>query len=205
MFDDRVRLLGLETRPVVDAAPRDGDGVHPGCLRRADVEGRVADVGRRGGIGSEALGPEKKRLGIRLVTLGLVAADDHLEEMAERDDRERELSRVAPLGGDDAEPPAFGVQPREHALHPDARLELVVERDVVCAIDVHQLVARSGSMASICASRPGPPTVFISSSSVYSRAEHLARGVAHRREDDRAGVDDRAVEVEENGRKSHCG
>ena len=70
----------------MDAAPRDGDGVHPGCLRRADVEGRVADVGRLGGIGSEAFGPEKKRLRIGLVTLGLVAADDHREEMAERDD-----------------------------------------------------------------------------------------------------------------------
>ena len=36
-------------------------------------------------------------------------------------------------------------------------------------------------------------------------AEHLARGVAHRRKNDRARVDDRAVEVEKDRRKSHCG
>ena len=35
--------------------------------------------------------------------LGLVAADYHLEEMAERDGLEGELGRVAALGGDDAE------------------------------------------------------------------------------------------------------
>ena len=34
-------------------------------------------------------------------------------------------------------------------------------------------------------------------------AEHLARRVPHRREDDRAGVDDGAVEVEENGLEAH--
>ena len=34
-------------------------------------------------------------------------------------------------------------------------------------------------------------------------AEHLARRVPHRREDDRAGVDDGAVAIEENGGKSH--
>ena len=34
-------------------------------------------------------------------------------------------------------------------------------------------------------------------------AEHLARRVPHRREDDRAGIDDRAVEIEEDGREPH--
>ena len=205
MFDDRVRLLRLEARAVVDPAPRHGDGVHPGGLRSADVEGRVADVGRLGGIGSEAFGPEKERLGIRLVALGLVAADDHLEEMAERDDGERELGRVAPLGGHDAEPPAFGVQPLEHVSHPDARLELVVERDVVRAVDVDELRRAVGIDRHHLRLEPRPADRLHQLGVRVLAPEHLARGVAHRREDDRAGVDDRAVEVEENGRKSHCG
>src|SRR5881227_3292766 len=61
--DDRVRLLGLEPRAVVDPAPRHGDGEHPRRLRRADVEGRVADVGGLLRLRAESLGAEKQRLG----------------------------------------------------------------------------------------------------------------------------------------------
>src|SRR5579862_2753343 len=85
--DDHVRLLSLEPRAVVDATPRHRHGEHPRRLRGADVERRVPDVGRLHGIGAEPLGSEQQRLGIRLVPLGLVAADDRLEQMAERDIR----------------------------------------------------------------------------------------------------------------------
>ena len=34
-------------------------------------------------------------------------------------------------------------------------------------------------------------------------AENLSGGVSHRGENDRAGIDDRAVEIEENDRKTH--
>ena len=34
-------------------------------------------------------------------------------------------------------------------------------------------------------------------------SENLLRGVPHRREDDRAGIDDRAVEIEENDGTAH--
>src|SRR4051794_4860517 len=84
-FQDRIRRRSLELRAVVDPPPRDGNRVHPGGLRREDVEGRIADVSRLCGIRTEALGSEKQRLGVRLVAFGLVAADDDLEEMAKRD------------------------------------------------------------------------------------------------------------------------
>ena len=189
----------------MDPAPGHGDGVDPRGLRRADVEGRVADVGRLGGIGAEAFCPEEERFWIGLVAFGFVAADDRLEEMIERDRGERELGRVPPLRGHDAEPPAFRVQPLEHVAHPDARLELVVERDVVRAVDVHELRRRaSGSIATHLRfeARPadGPHQLGVR----VLTAEDLARRVTHRREDDRAGVDDRAVEIEEDDRESHC-
>src|SRR5436853_6997126 len=72
--DDRVGLFRLESRGVVDPAPRHRDGEHACRLRRPDVEGRVADVGGVGGVGSEPLGPEEQRLRVGLVPLGLVAA-----------------------------------------------------------------------------------------------------------------------------------
>src|SRR5581483_3230768 len=92
-IDDCVRPLGFEALALVNPAPRDGDREHPGGLGGADVERRVADVGRRGRIGSEPLGAEEERLRVRLVPLRLVAADDRVEEVAERHPRERELDR----------------------------------------------------------------------------------------------------------------
>src|SRR5215471_4302528 len=59
--DDRVGLLRLEPRPLVDPPPRHGDGEHPRCLRSANVEGRIADVGRAGRIGCQTLGREQER------------------------------------------------------------------------------------------------------------------------------------------------
>src|SRR5215469_11307653 len=81
--DDRVRLLGLEPRAVVDPPPGDGDGEHARRLRGANVEGRVPDVRRRGRIGSQALRRKQERLGVGLVPLRFVTADDRLEEVPE--------------------------------------------------------------------------------------------------------------------------
>src|SRR5215468_4040886 len=81
--DDRVGLFGLQPRAVVDPAPGHGNCEHVRRFRRADVEGRVADIGGRAGISSEPLRAEEKRLRIGLVSLGLVTADDGLEEVAE--------------------------------------------------------------------------------------------------------------------------
>src|SRR5438270_6766052 len=104
---DRVGLLGLEAGPVVDAPPRHRDGEHPGGLRSAHVERRVADVRRPGRIRAEALGTEEKRLGVGLVTLRFVATDDRFEEVIEPHAVERKLRGVAPLRRDHAEPAAL--------------------------------------------------------------------------------------------------
>src|SRR5579864_8227481 len=83
--DDCVRLLALEAPPVVNAAPGDGNRVHAGGFRGPDVERRVADVGGLGRLRVHALRGEKQGLGIGLVLLRLVAADDRLEEVRDRD------------------------------------------------------------------------------------------------------------------------
>src|SRR5215468_6144052 len=58
-IDDRVRLLGLEPLAFVDPSPCHGHREHPGRLRGADVERRVAHVRRRARIGPEPLGGEQ--------------------------------------------------------------------------------------------------------------------------------------------------
>src|SRR5690348_16552047 len=83
--DDRIRLLALEILAIVDASPRDGEGAHAGGARRAHVERRVADVRADLGRDAHPLGRNVERLRIGLVALGLVAAHDRVEEVAERD------------------------------------------------------------------------------------------------------------------------
>src|SRR5437762_13777367 len=89
--DDRVGPLRLESCAVVDPAPRHGNGEHPRRVGGTDVEGRVADVGGRGWDRSKTFGAEQQRVRIRLVPIGLVAAYDRPEAMAERDVGEGEL------------------------------------------------------------------------------------------------------------------
>src|SRR5438552_3593417 len=136
--DDRVGLLRFEPGAVVDPAPGDGDREHSGGLGGTDVEGRVADVGGRGRVGTEPFRAEEERLRVWLVPLGLVAADDRLEEMPERDVGEGELDSCAALRRDDAETASFLVEAHEHIIHSFAGLEIVVERLVVSAVDVDE-------------------------------------------------------------------
>src|SRR5437870_2218030 len=105
--DHRIGLFALELLAIVDAAPGHGDGMHPGCLRGADVERRVAHVGALARCDLHALRREQQRLRVWLVPLRLVAADDRFEQMAERDAREGELYRHAALRRDDRKPPAL--------------------------------------------------------------------------------------------------
>src|SRR5579864_4378703 len=138
--DDRVRLLELEPRAVVDTAPRDGDRPHPRRLRGADVEGRVADIRRLLRPRAKALGGEEQGLGVGLVPLGLVAADDRVEHMPERNVLEGELDGGAALRGDEAEAAALRPQLFEGVLHAGAGEQLLMQRLVVCPIDGDELV-----------------------------------------------------------------
>jgi len=68
----------------MDSSPADRDRVHPGGLRGADVERRVADVD--GVVACRAEQPEcvHERCGVRLVPIGVVGPDDDVEELLER-------------------------------------------------------------------------------------------------------------------------
>ena len=133
----------------------------------------------------------------------LVAADDRLEEMRDRNARERELDGLAPLRGDDPQPPAFVLQPNQHVVHPRAADELVVQRLVVRAIDVDQLVdlVRRKGVHLCLETRPADRSHQLLVRDLG--AEDLLCRMSHRGEDDRAGVDHRAVEIEEDDRKTH--
>src|SRR4051812_25089677 len=115
--DDCSRCFGLQLLAVVDAPPGDGDGVHVGRLGGPDVERRVADVCAVHRIDAHALGSDEQRLGIGLVALRLVAADDRLEEVADAQPREGEVDSRASLGGDDADAAAVLVQAHDDVLH----------------------------------------------------------------------------------------
>ena len=118
--------------------------------------------------------------------------------------RERELDGRAALRGHDAEPAALLVQPHEHVLHPGAGLELVVERLVVRAVDVDEPLDVVGRERLHLRLEAGPADRLHQLLVGVVAAEHLARRVPHRGEDDRAGVDDGAVEVEEDGLEPHA-
>src|SRR4051794_32007171 len=88
---DRVQLLGLELLARVHASPVDADREDAGRLRRAHVEGRVADVCRLLGPRAEQLERLQDRLGVRLVALGVVRGDDDVEVALDRAAREGEV------------------------------------------------------------------------------------------------------------------
>src|SRR5436190_21671868 len=107
----------------MDAAPGHADRKQTGGLRSLDVERRVADVGSLLGARTETIECEEQRRRVGLVPLGLVTADNGLEEMLDRQPGERELYRLPPLRGDDAEPPALLLDLHEYLLLPYAALD----------------------------------------------------------------------------------
>src|SRR5919197_1925428 len=202
---DRVRLLALEPVAVVDPAPCDRDGVHPGSARGAQVERRVPHVCAALRLDGHALRRDQQRLRVGLVPLRLVPSDDRLEEVAERDARERELDRGAARRGHDAEPAALVAQPHEHVPHAGAGLGPVVQRLVVRAVAPDELVDLVGREHGHLRLETGPADRAEELVVAELLTQHLARRMPHRGEDDRARVDDGAVEIEENDREAHHG
>ena len=202
--DDGVGLLGFELHGVVDPAPRHRDGEHSGRLCGADVEWRVADVRRIRRVGSEALCGQEKRFRVGLVVLRLVTSDNRLEEVSDGHAREAELDGRTSLRGDDAEAPALLAQLHEYVFHAGACLEVVVERLVVRAVDVHEPVDVVRCERAHLRFEAGTADRLHQLGVRVLVPEHFARRVPHRGEDDRAGVDDRAVEVEEDRSEAHA-
>jgi hypothetical protein len=187
----------------VDPAPRDPDREDAGRPRGGHVVGGVADVrGLRRGR-TEPLERQQQRIGRGLLPLGLVPADDDLEQVADLHPRERQLHRPPALRGDEPEPAPLGVQPHERLVHPGARLELVVERLVVRPVGAHELVDPVGGQREHLRLEPGPADRGHQLAVGDLPREHGARRVAHRGEDDPPGVDDGSVEVEQDDGEAH--
>ena len=108
----------------MDAAPADADGEEAGSPGGRMSNGESPTYAASRGLGAEALEREQERLGVGLVPLGLVCADDDVEEPLDRQPREREVDRDPALRRDDPEarPSAFSVV--EHVVDPGAALEL---------------------------------------------------------------------------------
>ena len=135
--------------------------------------------------------------------LRLIAADHRLEQVSERQARESELDGRAPLRGDDPQAAATLSQAYEHALDPVARLELVMQRLVVGPVDADELVDPVGREGGHLRLEPRPADRLEELLVRVVATEHLARRMTHRGEDDRAGVDDGAVEIEQNDGEAH--
>jgi len=152
---------------------------------------------------AEALKREEERCRMRLVLVRLVAADDGLEQMLDRDSVECEVDGRATLGGNDPEAMTSVSELVEHDVHPVADGDRVVQRLVVGAIDAHELVDACGVEGLHLRLEPRPADGGQELGLGVVAAEHGLRGMAHRREDDRAGVDDSAVEIEQDDREAH--
>ena len=84
------------------------------------------------------------------------------------------------------------------------RLERRVERLVVGPVDVDELVDALGIEVAHLGDQPRPADRGAHELLVRLAAEHRHRRVAHRGDDDRPGVDQRAVEVEEDDAVAHA-
>ena len=149
----------------MDAAPGDADRVDAGVLRCGDVERRVADVGGVVGVGAEPLERDEDLIRIRLAARRLVGADDEVERVAEAERLDRELDDVVALRADDPDLAALGVELLEQVEHPRERLELRVERRVVLAVGMRELVGLLRVELAHLLSRCPAPTRAISTSS----------------------------------------
>ena len=92
----------------------------------------------------------------------------------------------------------------DHFVHPGAALERVVQRLVVRAVDAHEIVdvLRRERAHLRLETRPADRRHQLLLRNLAR--EHGARRVAHRGKDHPAGVDDSAVEIEEDDREPHA-
>ena len=201
--DDRVRFLALEHAPVVDAAPRHAR--RRACRLPSQLACRTASrrrtpsrpdrrpcrvAARSSGSGSglwRSVSSPPTTVSNRCPSGTRAKASSTVE---------RRFAVTTPSRRPSS------LQAHEHILHPEARLELVVQRLVVGAVDAHELVDVIGSEHRHLRLEPGAADRMHQLGVGEFATEHLARGMAHRREDDRARVDDGAVEVEENDRET---
>ena len=138
------------------------------------------------------------RVGLRLVALRVLCSDHDLHRVAQhREPVERELDRAEALRRHDAEPTALVPEHAEQVDDVGERLQPGVERLVVRPVRVDQLVDAVGVEVAHLRDQPRPADRRAHQLLVRFAAEDGERGVLHRGQDDRPGVDQGAVEVEE--------
>ena len=171
---------------------------------RADVERRVADVGRVGRVGVEPCERLEQRVGVWLVALRVLGADHDVHRVAQdREAVEREPDGAQALRRHDPERPALLAESREQREDADERLELGVERLVVRPVHVDELVDAFGVEVAHLRDQAGAADRGPDGLLVRLPAEDGQRRVLHRGEDDRPRVDQRPVEVEEDDGEAH--
>ncbi len=136
--------------------------------------------------------------------LRVLVGDDDVELLREpRKPIERQCDRSVSLRRHDPESSAFGSQTRQHFDHPAEGLEGVVKRVVVDPIGLDELVDAVGVERlhlrdeALAAHRRRKLLIR------KLTPRHRADGMVHGREDDRPGVDQRAVEIEEDDGEAH--
>ena len=92
----------------------------------------------------------------------------------------------------------------EHDVHAGAVLERVVQRLVVRAVDAHELVDPVRVERHHLRLEPRPADGRQQLVVGVLAADDRLGGMPHRGEDDRAGVDHGAVEIEEDDREAHA-
>jgi hypothetical protein len=188
----------------VDPTPRYGDRSDARGLCGLDVERRVADIDRVVCARAEVLERDQQRVGVRLVPRRVLGADGDIEEPAElRQHLEGERERRPPLRRDDRQATPLRGQPLECVEDPRARLELVVEPRVVGAVDLDQLLHAGGVDRLHLLAEPRAADRREKLVLRNFPAQDGSRRVLEGGEDHRPGVDQGAVEVEQNGAVTH--
>ena len=204
-MDERVGLLGEEPLVGVDAAPADRDRERSRRLAGADVERRVADVDGLARAGSEAAQRLEHRIRVGLVPLGVLGADEHVGQLARGAGSGRTRARTVAtrFGGHDPELVAAAAQLGQQLEDAVEGLERRVERLVVGAVDVDELVDAVGIEVAHLRDQARAADRGADALLVRLAAEHGHGGMSHRGEDDRPRVDQGAVEVEEDDAVPH--
>ena len=133
----------------------------------------------------------------------VVACHDCTEVAPEGEHLERHLDGRAALHRDDAQVPLLAPESFEHADDPGERRHLAVDGHVVRAIDVHELVGPLLVELDHLGVYPVTPDVRHQDLVWDDTVEHRSGGVTERLENQAAGVDEGAVEIEEDRAVAH--
>ena len=175
----------------------------PAAFAAAMSKGASPTYAVSSGVDVEPVERDQDLVRVWLAARRLVRADDHVHQLAEAERLERELDDVVAFGADDPEPPAFAVERLQQVEHPRKRLQLGVEGFVELAIGERELVGFRlvefpHLLFEVAAADLRHQDVVRE-----APAEHGLGGVPVGGQDHPAGVDDRAVEIEQDHREPH--